>query len=330
MSLRIPVTEIVMPLLHIYDYIAVEMEEVRELFDSELYSQEPLVADLLEHIGKFRGKMVRPMLVLLCGKACGEISRDHHVVAVVIEMVHMASLVHDDVLDEADQRRRGQTINSLQGNEAAVMLGDLLFCHAFHLCSSLPSQQSSRLIAATTSSVCEGELMQLFYRGYYDITEKKYLDIIARKTADLFATSCYLGAQVGGAEESICQSLEEYGRNVGIAFQIMDDVTDIVGDEKVIGKTLGGDFAKEKITLPSIHYLSHCDPEEKKQMLELLFCRNDQRNEQYLQLLRQAGSIQYARDRAGQFITEAKKQLPENIDGKLRQALIELASFVIA
>ena len=182
-----------MQLLKVYDFIAQELEGVREIFERELLCDVPAIGDMIDQVSKFRGKMLRPALVLLSGKACGEVSRAHRVIATVAEMVHMATLIHDDVLDGAEHRRRGRTINALHGNEAAVILGDMFISHAFHLCSSLDSQSASRLIAATTNTVCEGELMQLYYRGFYELTEEKYLEIIARKTASLIATCCYLG-----------------------------------------------------------------------------------------------------------------------------------------
>ena len=319
-----------MNLLGVYDSIAVEMEEVRELFDEQLHSDEPIVADMIEHIGKFRGKMLRPMLVLLSGRAWGPIRREHHVIAAVAEMVHMATLVHDDVLDEACHRRRGRTINALHGNEAAVVLGDLLISNAFGLCSSLDSQLASRLLAATTNTVCAGELMQLYYRGFYDLTEQRYLEIILRKTASLIATCCYLGAGASGATQSQCCAMEQYGRNLGIAFQIMDDITDIVGDEKTEGKTLRTDFVKEKVTLPIIHYLQNCSPGQVEHVQAILAEPEHRSCNDLARRLECAGSIDYARGVAAQFIAEAKGVLPAEAERQPIDTLIELAAMVAA
>src|SRR4051812_1182513 len=173
--------------------------------------------------------MLRPMLVLLCGRACGGELNDAHVtLATVVEMVHMATLVHDDVLDEAELRRKGATINHLRGNEAAVLLGDYLISHSFHLCSSLDSQFASRLIGQTTNRVCEGELLQIDNRNNLDLTEETYLEIITRKTASLCAACCLLGATFAGAGEGRVGQLETYGLSIGIAFQMQDDILDIV------------------------------------------------------------------------------------------------------
>jgi octaprenyl-diphosphate synthase len=193
------------------------------------------------------------MLVLLSGKAVAgerELDDSHVTLATVVEMVHMATLVHDDVLDEAELRRKGATINHLRGNEAAVLLGDYLISHSYHLCSSLQSQFASRTIARTTNHVCEGELLQIDNRNNLDLTEETYLQIITLKTAVLCATCCVLGATFAGGTKEQIDALETYGRTLGIAFQIQDDILDIVGDAGTVGKTLGIDVEKAKMTLP--------------------------------------------------------------------------------
>src|SRR6476660_8056641 len=163
------------------DCIAPQLAAVDKIFMAELKSEFGSVNALIKHVGRFRGKMLRPMLVLLAGKASGELTDAHVTLATVVEMVHMATLVHDDVLDEAELRRKGATINHLRGNEAAVLLGDYLISHSYHLCSSLDSQLASRMIAHTTNQVCEGELLQLQNRNSVDLDEETYLKIISRK-----------------------------------------------------------------------------------------------------------------------------------------------------
>src|SRR5688500_5435796 len=193
------------------DCIRPQLAAVEKLFHEELASDLACVNTLIKHVSRFRGKMLRPSLVLLAGKACGELTHAHTVIATVVEMVHMATLVHDDVLDEAELRRKGATINHLRGNEAAVMLGDYLISHSYHLCSSLDSQLASRLIARTTNEVCEGELLQIANRNNVELDEETYLEIITRKTASLCATCCQLGAMFAGATEAVVEQLETYG-----------------------------------------------------------------------------------------------------------------------
>src|SRR5687767_3297688 len=178
--------------------IGPQLAGVDELFRRELVSELGCVNTLVKHVARFRGKMLRPSLVLLSGKAIGNLTPAHVTIATVVEMVHMATLVHDDVLDEAELRRKGATINHLKGNEAAVLLGDYLISHSYHLCSSLDSQMASRLIGRTTNRVCEGELLQIDNRNKIDLSEETYLEIITRKTASLCATCCQLGATFAG------------------------------------------------------------------------------------------------------------------------------------
>src|SRR5438093_4817321 len=205
------------------DCIAPQLAAVDQRFRDELTSELPCVNALVKHVSRFRGKMLRPMLVLLSGKACGELTDAHVTIATVVEMVHMATLVHDDVLDEAELRRKGATINHLRGNEAAVLLGDYLISHSYHLCSSLDSQLASRVIARTTNQVCEGELLQTDNRNQLELDEETYFQIITRKTASLCATCCGLGATLAGATKDQIAALETYGLALGVAFQIQDD-----------------------------------------------------------------------------------------------------------
>src|SRR3984957_6247023 len=182
-----------------------QLKAVETLFNKELTSNISCVNVLVKHVSRFRGKMLRPLLVLLTGRACGKSSDAHTVLATVVEMVHMAALVHDDVLDEAELRRRGATINHLRGNEAAVLLGDYLISHSFHLCSTLDSQFASRIIGQTTNQVCSGELLQIHNRNNLDLTEETYLQIITHKTAVLCAACCLLGAKFAGADDAVVE-----------------------------------------------------------------------------------------------------------------------------
>src|SRR5450432_1164697 len=200
--------------------IAPQLAAVEKRFAAELSSDLSCVNTLIKHVSRFRGKMLRPVLVLLSGKACGKLVDAHTVIATVVEMVHMATLVHDDVLDEAELRRKGATINHLRGNEAAVLLGDYLISHSYHLCSSLDSQYASRVIGKTTNQVCEGELLQIHNRNNLDLSEETYLQIITLKTAVLCAACCLLGAKYAGASEAVVERMRTYGLALGTAFQI--------------------------------------------------------------------------------------------------------------
>jgi len=277
----------------LYEPVAADLEKVCRLFDDELFSDLPFVNALCARVRQYRGKMLRPALLLLSAKACGKLTDEHLTLAAVVEMVHMATLVHDDVLDDADVRRKRTTINRMEGNEAAILLGDYLISHAFHLCSALDSQYASQLIGATTNTVCEGELQQVHRRGDDNLTVDDYLDIISAKTAALTGACCRLGAHYAGASARAVDGLERYGLSVGIAFQITDDVLDIVGTEERMGKTLGRDLEKHKLTLPVIHCLREAPAELQRSLRAHLAAPRPQRQElaRYLQA---TDSIGYA------------------------------------
>ena len=312
------------------DCIAPQLAAVDQRFMAELKSEIASVNTLVKHVSRFRGKMLRPTLLLLAGKACGELTDAHITLATVVEMVHMATLVHDDVLDEAELRRKGATINHLRGNEAAVLLGDYLISHSYHLCSSLDSQLASRIIARTTNQVCEGELLQIDNRNNFDLSEETYLKIITRKTAILCASCCLLGAKFSGAGDDIALRLETYGQSVGIAFQIQDDILDIVGDAGTVGKTLGIDAEKGKLTLPMIHFMRNAPPEHQALLRSLLESRDGDKVEKIRNLILPSKSIAYARDRARHLINRAQQALAALPDSEACGALKTMAAFVVA
>jgi len=310
--------------------IAPQLSGVDRLFSTELDSRLECVNALVRHVSRFRGKMLRPCLVLLSGRCCGELNDAHVTIATVVEMVHMATLVHDDVLDEAELRRKGATLNHLRGNEAAVLLGDYLISHSYHLCSSLDSQFASRLIARTTNEVCEGELLQIQNRNNLELDEETYFEIITRKTAVLCAACCLLGAKLAGATEEMSRRLEVYGRSLGIAFQIQDDILDIVGDAGTVGKTLGIDIEKGKLTLPMIHFLRSAPREHRVLLRALLESRDADKAEKIRNLILPSKSIQYARDAARGHVDRARSAIAELPESDARGVLDTMAEFVIS
>ncbi|MEM6333345.1 MAG: polyprenyl synthetase family protein [Planctomycetota bacterium] len=305
----------------IHQRMAEELSRVESRFRAELYSDLDCVNELVSYVERYRGKMLRPTLVIVAGLAAKpdeDVAEPLRIVATVVEMVHMATLVHDDILDEADVRRRGHTVNHLSGNEVAVMLGDYLISHAYHLCSSLDDASISRRVAATTNVVCEGELLQLSNRHNWSLDEPTYFDIIRRKTASLCGLCCHLGALLSGAEPGVVAALERYGERVGVAFQIVDDLLDLTGDEAVVGKSLGRDLQKQKLTLPLIHHLSTADPEQRRSTLGLLSdVSEDQPAPRGMLrgLLEGTGSMAYARGHAERLVTEARDAVLEALPG---------------
>jgi len=314
------------------DLLAEELAAVESRFTSELVSGLACVNDLVTHIERYRGKMLRPMLLLLTGRACRDdaaIRDAHRTLGAVIEMVHMATLVHDDILDEAHTRRQGATINALRGNETAVMLGDYLISHAYHLCSSLDDQACARLIARTTNTVCEGELLQLHNRCNWDLDETTYFDIINRKTGALCGAACRLGALVSGAEPGVGDAADRFGVKVGAAFQIIDDVLDLVGAEAVAGKTLGLDLQKGKLTLPLIQLLQAGDDAERAELRALLESDAPQRAKRVAAMLNQSRAVDDARAVAVDLIDQAKSELQVLRDSDARDMLAAMADAVL-
>jgi octaprenyl-diphosphate synthase len=316
---------------------------VEQVFDKEVTSSLAFLDGLCDVVRSYRGKMLRPALVLLSGYATGTVHRSHHVLGAVVEMVHMATLVHDDVLDRATERRRQPTIATLSGNTAAVLLGDYLISHAFHLCSSLDSQYASRLIGATTNTVCEGEMLQNHHAGDLSISEAVYFDIIERKTASLTAACCALGAREAGATEEVVAAMTEYGRSAGIAFQIVDDILDVVGDDQLVGKTLGRDADLGKATLPMIHCLRDGSLDDQRVLREALERRSADAattsptsatepaaTGDLAEILRRSGSLAYARAEADRQATRALTHLEVLAPSEARDALQALAEFIVS
>jgi octaprenyl-diphosphate synthase len=316
-------------LAELYAPVAEDTEHAARIFRDELISDQPFISDLCHHVGQFHGKMLRPAVLLLTARACGELRPAHHVLAAVVEMVHIATLVHDDVLDEADIRRRAATVNRLWGNERAVLMGDFLISHAYHLCSGLNSQYASRLIAHTTNTVCEGEMMQVANRENYDLAEDEYLDIITRKTAALIGTCCALGAKFADADERSVGRLRQFGVSLGIAFQITDDLLDLTGDEAEAGKSLGRDVDKGKLTLPLIHYLRENPPERRAPMAAILRSDDPQRYRRIGGMLQDSESIEYAQQVAFAYLNEALEIIAELRPSEARDSLRAMAEFVL-
>ena len=307
-----------------------ELEASARVFRDELDTAHPFVRELCEHIEHFRGKQIRPALVLLTGQACGGLQPAHRILAAVVEMVHIATLVHDDVLDEAEMRRRAPTVSRQWGNESAVLLGDLLFSHAFRLCSTLDDQFAALQIGQTSVQLCAGELMQVGNQDNLELSEAEYFQIIEGKTASLIGTCCLLGARYAGADEAQVAALNECGLALGTAFQITDDLLDLMGDEAEVGKTLGRDVEKCKLTLPLIRYLETADAKRRAQMVELLRGNGDVAVGAVATLLAESESIDYARQVAAERIERATQILEELPPSEARASLLAMAGFVIA
>jgi octaprenyl-diphosphate synthase len=232
----------------------------------------------------------------------------HHTQGAVVEMIHTATLVHDDILDGATVRRHVRTVNACWGNQTSVLLGDYLFTHAFHLASTVDAR-ACQLIGAATNRVCEGEMCQGLERGNLDLDEATYYDLIDGKTAALIACCCELGALYSGAGPDVVRSLTRFGHFVGRAFQIADDVLDLVGEEQTMGKSLGTDVEQQKLTLPLIHLLA-CGPNgTASRARQILRGPVEGRRDALRPLLAEYGSLDYAQHKAEEFAAQARQEL---------------------
>jgi octaprenyl-diphosphate synthase len=312
----------------LYAPIAEELGDVEALLKSELRSDYPFVDELVRYGFLLGGKRLRPALLVLCAKAVGSVTKEHVTLAAVVEMIHTATLVHDDVLDDALLRRHLATVNARWDNESSVLLGDFLFTHAFYLASTLDSALGCRLIGRATNIVCEGELRQKGSRGNFSLSEAEYLEVVEAKTAALTAVSCRLGALFAGAEEAVALQLDGFGRELGIAFQIADDLLDVLGEEGATGKSLGTDLQKQKATLPVIRALACASEADRVATCDLL-SSGDRRPEMLIPFLERCGAIDYTRQRALSFAHRARRRLNDLAPTPARHVLAQMTEFVV-
>lgn len=315
--------------LDIYAPIRDDLAKAEEILARELTSSVGFVRELTSRVQLYQGKRLRPALLLLAGRACGAIHAAHHTLAAVVEMIHVATLVHDDILDEAATRRHVNTVNREWGNEPCVLLGDYLFTHSFHLAATLDSTLACRWIGKATNRVCEGELHQISRRGYFKLSEAEYLAMIDGKTAELIACCCALGAHFAQAQPEIVEALGNYGREIGIAFQIADDLIDLGGDEAVAGKTVGSDLTKQKMTLPLIHLREQADPEARLELRRLWEEPGPKQRERIGRLLETTGAMAYASRRAREYAESAALRLEPIPSSPARDVLLALSRFVV-
>jgi octaprenyl-diphosphate synthase len=252
-----------------------------ELIGPELYSVEERIAEQskafdsgIEHYIEYAlggsGKRLRPVLALLSAGATGRIVSDHVDLAVILELIHIASLVHDDIMDGADRRRDRPTLNAKWGNSLTVLVGDVLFSHALRLSTQFSNSEISRRIADAAADVCTGEILQTQRRFDLNVTLAEYYRMVQMKTGALFSSACELGAFLSGASPSVISALKNYGNKIGIAYQVLDDCIDLVGDEEMIGKTLGTDIACGKFTLPVLLLLQNSTLRQRDELHRLL------------------------------------------------------------
>ncbi len=307
--------------------VGADMADVDRVLRESLSSDVVLIRRVADYIIGGGGKRLRPALLLLAARACGYGGRDHHVLAAVVEMIHTATLLHDDVVDESAMRRGNATANAAFGNPASVLVGDFLYSRAFQLMVQVDRMRVLAIVADATNTIAEGEVMQLMHAGDAELDERAYLAVIERKTAKLFEAAGRLGAVLGDAEPAHEDALARYGRHLGIAFQIMDDVLDYSGHTAEIGKNLGDDLAEGKMTLPLIRALAVGSPAEAS-LIRHAVCGGGLTDfEPVVAALERSGALAYSRKRAEAEATAAASCLDGLPSTPASATLLQLSTF---
>ncbi len=309
-----------------------DLEGVEREFARHVQSQVALIPTMGNYIQSSGGKRIRPAVLLMAARMSGYTGEHGALYASVVEFIHTATLVHDDIIDASELRRGRQAAHSRWGNDVTVLLGDFLYIKAMSLALTQDSLDFIRLLCDVTLRMIEGELYQLTKNGVVDLTEEEHLDIIRRKTAYLFAGSAKIGGMLGTATREQLDALWEYGFNIGMAFQLVDDLLDFTGEEVVLGKPVGGDLREGKMTLPVIHLLARGDARADV-LIRKIVASQDATLEEWREvrgLLAQSRSIEYAYHKAGAFVEAAKKALCAFPPSPERDALMYLPDYVVS
>lgn len=290
-----------------------------------LHSDVVLVRQVAEYLIHSGGKRLRPLLLLLCSRALGYQGHHHHTLAAVVEFIHTATLLHDDVVDKSELRRGQKTANALFGNEASVLVGDFVYSRAFQMMVSVNDMRVMNVLADATNVIAEGEVLQLLNCHDPEVDETRYLQVIRYKTAKLFEAATRLSGLIAGVSHDIEGHLATFGGELGTAFQIIDDVLDYSGDLAVIGKNLGDDLAEGKATLPLIYAMQHCPPESAHLLRQAIENGNTDAMEEVARIIHSTGALDYARQRAWEFSRSALTHLDQAIGPSIyRDALHQL------
>ena len=313
--------------------------EAIELIGPDLYSVEERIREQskavdagIEHYFEYAiggsGKRLRPALALLAGGATGRIVSDHVDLAVILELIHIASLVHDDIMDGADKRRDRPTLNAKWGNSLTVLVGDVLFAHALRLSTKFSNNEISRRIADAAADVCTGEILQTQKRFELNLPLSEYYRMVQMKTGSLFSAATELGAFLSGASPAVIGALRTYGDKVGIAYQVLDDCIDLVGDEEMIGKTLGTDLACGKFTLPVLLLLQKSTPDQREELRSALLAEGGMDPVRLLDLLRSRGALTAAVAAGRSLVEEAEASLSAVQENRHAAALRSMTEYL--
>lgn len=314
----------------IVETIAADMDAVNTVIRQKLHSDVILINQIAEYIISAGGKRIRPVLILLVAKAHAYRGTAHHELAAVVEFIHTATLLHDDVVDESSMRRGRQTANALFGNAASVLVGDFLHSRSFQLMVALDNMRVMQILSDATNVIAEGEVLQLLNMHDPDVTQESYLTVIRSKTAKLFEASAQLGALIAGASEADIEAAAEYGRSLGTAFQLIDDVLDYAGDAAEIGKNVGDDLREGKPTLPLIYLMENGTPEQRALVRSCIEQGDEQHFDAILAAVTSSGALDYTRTQAEIAAKRAADAIAGWPDSVYKQSMLQLCSFAVA
>ena len=313
----------------LYAPIEADMRAVDAVVRTRLHSEVVLVRQVAEYIISAGGKRMRPALVLLSAGACGYVGTCHHELAAVVEFIHTATLLHDDVVDESSLRRGRDTANAVFGNPASVLVGDFLYSRAFQIMVGVGSMRVMQVLADATNIIAEGEVLQLMNCRNADIGVDAYLQVIRYKTAKLFEAAGQLGAILGNASPEVEAAMASYGTHIGTAFQLIDDVLDYSGKEAETGKHLGDDLAEGKPTLPLIHVIQNGSAEQAALVRDAIENARGDRFAEVLAAVRASGALDAAHRHGVTEAGMAKAALSSLPDSKFKETLLQLADFAV-
>lgn len=306
------------------------MARMREILSEQIHDASRAVSDMTDHVGRFRGKELRGGLVLLAGEATGNVTDEHPAIAAIVEMIHLATLVHDDVLDGARTRRRVASVNVRWDNQTAVLLGDFLYARAFALSTDLSSRLASRLLSETTRRICVGEIEQSTNRYDFELAESAYLEVSGAKTASLYAAACELGARYPGGRGEIGATLCSFGWEIGLAFQIVDDCLDVFGREEVVGKPVGNDVEDGKVTLPVLFAFRNADEPTRRAIRDIYTLPElEGRADKLREAIDLEPGVEYAMTKASELAERARTRVSDLPESPAREALVALCEYVL-
>ena len=316
----------------IYPFLSVvkqDSQAVDDLIRANLNSEVPMVEEIATYLIEAGGKRLRPLLVLLCAKACGYQGSDHVKLAAVIEFLHTAMLLHDDVVDESDLRRGRETVNAAWGNAPSVLVGDFLHSRAFEMMVDIGNIRVMEILSKATNVIAEGEVQQLSFIRNPATTEVEYMEIISRKTAMLFQAAAHAGAVLAGANEKTEHALRDYGLHLGIAFQMVDDQLDYLGTPEELGKNIGDDLAEGKVTLPLIVAMRNGQPDQKAFVEDAIRNGGVENLPEMIQLVKATDALKYTSEQANTERCEAMACLNKVAGSEFKDSMSTLVNFVV-